>query len=211
MHSAKLVWITPDCEKLIGKIARVSNHKNEDNPHVDRLLNYLIQHKHWSPFEMGSMCVEIQTTRAISPQILRHRSFSFQEFSQRYAEATQLDIPQLRRQDLSNRQNSVDDLPEHVVDLLQSNIEAHYRSAADLYKSLLAYGVAKECARNVLPESACTRLYMTGTIRSWLHYVDLRAKNGTQYEHMQIAEDIMEILYEQVPTIARAMWPEDLN
>ena len=211
MHSAKLVWITPDCEKLIGKIARVSNPKNEDNPNVERLLNYLIQHRHWSPFEMGSMCVEIQTTRAISPQILRHRSFSFQEFSQRYAETTQLDIPQLRRQDLTNRQNSVDDLPEHIVELLQNNIEAHYRSAADLYKSLLAYGVAKECARNVLPESACTRMYMTGTIRSWLHYVDLRSKNGTQYEHMQIAEDILEIICEQLPTIARAMWSEDLN
>ena len=211
MHNAKLVWITPDAEKLIGKIARVSNPQNEDNPEVERLLRYLIKHRHWSPFEMASMCVEIETTRAISPQILRHRSFSFQEFSQRYAETTKIDVPQLRRQDLSNRQNSVDDLPEHVVELLQSNIEHHYRSSADLYKMLIAYGVAKECARNVLPESSHTRMYMSGTIRSWLHYVDLRRKNGTQYEHMLIAEDVMEILYEQVPTIARAMWPEDLN
>ena len=208
MHNAKLVWITPDAEKLIGKIARVSNPKNEDNPEVERLLKYLIKHKHWSPFEMASMCVEIETTRAISPQILRHRSFSFQEFSQRYAESSKINVPQLRRQDLSNRQNSVDDLPEFIAEMFEERIEHHFRAAADLYKSMLAYGVAKECARNILPSSTQTRLYMSGTIRSWLHYCDLRSKNGTQYEHMMIAEDVMDILYEQLPTIARAMWPE---
>jgi len=206
MHNAKLVWITPDAEKLIGKIARVSNPKNEDNPNVEKLIRYLIKHKHWSPFEMASMCVEIKTTRAIAPQILRHRSFSFQEFSQRYAIPTELVVPDLRRQDLKNRQNSIDDLPKETVELLQHQINNHYRSSLDIYNSMLDYGVAKECARSVLPLNTATRLYMSGTIRSWLHYVDLRADNGTQHEHMIIARSIGELLADQVPTIARAMW-----
>ena len=206
MHNAKLVWITPDAEKLIGKIARVSNPNNEDNPNVGKLIEYLIKHKHWSPFEMASMCVEIKTTRAIAPQILRHRSFSFQEFSQRYAVATEINVPDLRRQDLKNRQNSIDDLPAEKVDFLQQQIDNHYRSALDIYQTMLDTGVAKECARSVLPLSTATRLYMSGTIRSWLHYVDLRGANGTQLEHMQIARQIGDILAGQVPTIARAMW-----
>lgn len=206
MHTAKLIWVTPNAEQLIGKIARVSNPANEDNPNVEKLIRYLIKQKHWSPFEMASMCVEIKTTRAIAPQILRHRSFSFQEFSQRYAVATQLDIPDLRRQDIKNRQNSIDDLPEEKVEFMQQQIDNHYRSALDIYKSMLDYGVAKECARSVLPLSTATRLYMSGTIRSWLHYVDLRGDNGTQLEHMQIARAIGDILSDQVPTIARAMW-----
>jgi thymidylate synthase (FAD) len=206
MHTAKLVWVTPDAEQLIGKIARVSNPENEDNPNVEKLIRYLIKHKHWSPFEMASMCVEIKTTRAIAPQILRHRSFSFQEFSQRYAVATELSVPDLRRQDLKNRQNSIDDLPEEKVEFLQQQIDNHYRSSLDIYNSMLEYGVAKECARSVLPLSTATRMYMSGTIRSWLHYVDLRGDNGTQLEHMQIARAIGEILADQVPTIARAMW-----
>ena len=206
MHTAKLVWVTPDAEQLIGKIARVSNPANEDNPNVEKLIRYLIKHKHWSPFEMASMCVEIKTTRAIAPQILRHRSFSFQEFSQRYAVATEINVPDLRRQDLKNRQNSIDDLPEEKVEFLQQQIDNHYRSAIDIYNSMLDSGVAKECARSVLPLSTATRLYMSGTIRSWLHYVDLRAANGTQLEHMQIARSIGDILADQVPTVARAMW-----
>ena len=206
MHTAKLVWVTPDAEQLIGKIARVSNPENEDNPNVEKLIRYLIKHKHWSPFEMASMCVEIKTTRAIAPQILRHRSFSFQEFSQRYAVATEINVPDLRRQDLKNRQNSIDDLPEEKVEFLQQQIDNHYRSSLDIYSSMLEYGVAKECARSVLPLSTATRMYMSGTIRSWLHYVDLRGDNGTQLEHMQIARAIGEILADQVPTIARAMW-----
>ena len=206
MHTAKLVWVTPDAEQLIGKIARVSNPANEDNPNVEKLIRYLIKHKHWSPFEMASMCVEIKTTRAIAPQILRHRSFSFQEFSQRYAVATEINVPDLRRQDIKNRQNSIDDLPEEKVEFLQQQIDNHYRSAMDIYNSMLDSGVAKECARSVLPLSTATRLYMSGTIRSWLHYVDLRADNGTQLEHMQIARAIGDILADQVPTIARAMW-----
>jgi thymidylate synthase (FAD) len=206
MHNAKLVWITPDAEKLIGKIARVSNPNNEDNPNVGKLIQYLIKHKHWSPFEMASMCVEIKTTRAIAPQILRHRSFSFQEFSQRYAVATEINVPDLRRQDLKNRQNSINDLPAEKVDFLQQQIDNHYRSALDIYQTMLDTGVAKECARSVLPLSTATRLYMSGTIRSWLHYVDLRGADGTQLEHMQIARQIGDILAGQVPTIARAMW-----
>jgi len=206
MHAAKLVWVTPDAEQLIGKIARVSNPANEDNPNVEKLIRYLIKHKHWSPFEMASMCIEIKTTRAIAPQILRHRSFSFQEFSQRYAVATEINVPDLRRQDMKNRQNSIDDLPEEKVEFLQQQIDNHYRSAMDIYNSMLDNGVAKECARSVLPMSTATRLYMSGTIRSWLHYVDLRADNGTQREHMQIARAIGDILADQVPTVARAMW-----
>ncbi len=206
MHTAKLVWVTPDAERLIGKLARVSNPANEDNPNVERLIKYLIKHKHWSPFEMASMCVEIQTTRAIGAQILRHRSFSFQEFSQRYAEVTEIEVPQLRRQDLNNRQNSIDDFPEELSEELQDMITLHNDKSNSLYKKLLAYGVAKECARNVLPLSTKTRMYMSGTIRSWLHYIDLRASHGTQVEHSQIARQIGEILDTELPTISRAMW-----
>jgi len=209
MHSAKLIWVTPDAESLIGKIARVSNPKNEDNPNVEGLLKYLIKHKHWSPFEMASMCVEIHTTRAIAPQILRHRSFSFQEFSQRYAIPTDTFatvLPDLRRQDTKNRQNSIDDLPSETLEYYKQRIDDLFRESVSLYESLLHSDVAKECARSVLPLNTVTRLYMSGTLRSWLHYVDLRGDNGTQREHMSIARSVGEILAEQVPTIARAMW-----
>ncbi len=209
MHDAKLVWITPDAEKLIGKIARVSNPANEDNPNVVGLLKYLIRHKHWSPFEMASMCLEIQTTRAIAPQILRHRSFSFQEFSQRYAVATETDLPLLRRQDVKNRQNSIDDLEPEDSLFLTSKIDQHFKEGLDLYQQLLDKGVAKECARAVLPLNTTTRLYMSGTIRSWLHYIDLRSWHGTQWEHTQIALNALAILKEQLPTIADAMWPDE--
>ena len=209
MHSAKLIWVTPDAEALVGKIARVSNPNNEDNPEVEKLIRYLIKHKHWSPFEMASMCVEIHTTRAISAQILRHRSFSFQEFSQRYAIPTDTFatvLPELRRQDLKNRQNSIDDMESETQEYYQDRIDKHFRESVNLYESLLHSGVAKECARSVLPLNTVTRLYMSGTLRSWLHYVDLRADNGTQKEHMQIARSIGDILNDTVPTIARAMW-----
>lgn len=206
MNSAKLVWITPDAEKLVGKIARVSNPANEDNPEVEKLIRYLIRHKHWSPFEMASMCVEIETTRAIAPQILRHRSFSFQEFSQRYAVAVDAPIPQIRRQDKKNRQNSIDDFTLEERAKHYDRINMHFEDAFALYEDMLADGVAKECARAVLPLNTATRLYMSGTIRSWLHYVDLRGDNGTQLEHMQIARSIGDILDDNVPTIARAMW-----
>lgn len=209
MHEAKLIWITPDTESLIGKIARVSNPKNEDNPNVEKLLKYLIKHKHWSPFEMASMCVEIHTTRAIAPQILRHRSFSFQEFSQRYAIPTDTFatvLPDLRRQDTKNRQNSIDDLPKETIEYYKQRIDNHFREGVKLYESLLHSDVAKECARSVLPLNTVTRLYMSGTIRSWLHYCDLRCANGTQLEHQSIANSIQKILVDELPTIARAMW-----
>ena len=209
MHDAKLIWVTPNAEQLIGKIARVSNPANEDNPDSTKLLKYLIKHKHWSPFEMCSMCVEIHTTRAISPQILRHRSFSFQEFSQRYAIPTDTFatvLPDLRRQDDKNRQNSIDDLPSETLEYYQDKIDDHFRESVNLYESLIHSGVAKECARSVLPINTVTRLYMSGTIRSWLHYVDLRSDNGTQQEHMKIARSVREILDTELPNISRAMW-----
>ena len=209
MHDAKLVWVTPNAERLIGMIARVSNPANQDNPEVTKLLKYLIKHKHWSPFEMASMCLEITTTRAIAAQILRHRSFSFQEFSQRYAPAMNVELPRLRRQDLKNRQNSIDDLDSDETALLDRKIEEHFNEAQDLYQHLLDKGVAKECARAVLPLNTTTRLYMSGTIRSWLHYIDLRSWHGTQWEHTQIALNALDILKEQLPTIADAMWPND--
>ncbi len=209
MHSSKLIWVTPDAEALIGKIARVSNPKNEDNPNVEGLLKYLIKHKHWSPFEMASMCVEIHTTRAISAQILRHRSFSFQEFSQRYAIPTDTFatvIPELRRQDLKNRQNSIDDIPIETQEYYEQRIDDHFREGVALYESMLHSDIAKECARSVLPLNTVTRLYMSGTIRSWLHYIDLRGDNGTQAEHMSIARSVGNILADELPIIARAMW-----
>ena len=209
MHDANLIWVTPDAEQLVGKIARVSNPNNEDNPEVEKLIRYLIKHKHWSPFEMVSMCVEIHTTRAISPQILRHRSFSFQEFSQRYAIPTDTFatvLPDLRRQDTKNRQNSIDDVESQTKEYYEQRIDDHFREAVLLYESLLHSGVAKECARSVLPINTVTRLYMTGTLRSWLHYVDLRKSNGTQDEHRRVAESIGNIIYQEFPTVARAMW-----
>ena len=206
MHTANLIWITPDAESLIAKLARVSNPQNEDNPDYKGLIKYLIKHKHWSPFEMASMCVEIRTTRAISPQILRHRSFSFQEFSQRYAEAVDAHVPQLRRQDKKNRQNSTDDLDDGIQLEFDQRIHAHFDESFNLYQDMLASGIAKECAREVLPLSTETRLYMSGTIRSWLHYIDLRGDNGTQREHMSIARSIGDILATKCPLISRAMW-----
>ena len=209
MHNAKLIWVTPDAEALIGKIARVSNPKNEDNPDVERLIRYLIKHKHWSPFEMASMCVEIHTTRAIAAQILRHRSFSFQEFSQRYAIPTDTFatvLPELRRQDTKNRQNSIDDIKPETQEYFKQRIDDHFRQGVQLYESMLHSDIAKECARSMLPLNTVTRLYMSGTIRSWLHYVDLRCDNGTQREHMSIARSIGEILDTELPTVAKAMW-----
>jgi thymidylate synthase (FAD) len=206
MHTANLIWITPDAEALIAKLARVSNPQNEDNPDYKGLIKYLIKHKHWSPFEMASMCVEIRTTRAISPQILRHRSFSFQEFSQRYAEAVDAHVPQLRRQDKKNRQNSTDDLKQGDKLFFEEKIASHFDEAFDLYQDMLASGIAKESAREVLPLGTETRLYMSGTIRSWLHYIDLRGDNGTQREHMSIARSVGDILATKCPLISRAMW-----
>ena len=208
MNQVNLVHITPNAEELISYMARVSNPANQNNTETsDKLIRYLIKHKHWSPFEMVNMCVDITTTRSVAAQILRHRSFSFQEFSQRYAKVEAIpQLPQLRRQDTKNRQNSIDDLDELLKDELTDEIDRHYADAIRLYNRLLKNGVAKECAREVLPLSTPTHLYMNGTIRSWLHYCDLRCANGTQQEHQDIALAIQSILYKNVPGIAKAMW-----
>ena len=209
MHKVELVHVTPNAEELIAYMARVSNPKNQNNQETaPKLIRYLIKHKHWSPFEMVNMCVEIRTTRSIAAQILRHRSFSFQEFSQRYSEVYSLPVlPRLREQDLINRQNSTPTLDPSLVDSLTDDIEQHYDNCMKLYHQLLDKGVAKECAREVLPLSTPTRMYMNGTLRSWLHYCDLRTANGTQYEHKLIADEVQDIIITQFPMIASAMWP----
>jgi len=206
MSSTTLISVTPDAEEMIAYCARVSNPANQDNPESEKLIRYLIKHRHWSPFEMAHMVIEIDTTRAIAAQILRHRSFSFQEFSQRYAVADlgEFVVPELRRQDTKNRQNSIDDLPTEVVDEFQSEIEDLYETQRVLYDRLLSAGVAKECARSILPLNTPTRLYMAGSIRSWIHYIDLRSANGTQLEHQEIAIGCREILKEALPNIYKA-------
>ena len=205
----KLVSVTPDAEKLMAYVARVSNPNNQGNDKFAGLLKYCIQHGHWSVFEQAFMTVEINTTRGLAAQILRHRSFTFQEFSQRYADTNLLDsvipVPDLRSQDLKNRQNSNDDIPQEKKEEYQALIARHFSEAMDLYNALLQEGVAKECARFVLPLATPTRLYMTGTIRSWIHYIDLRSGHGTQKEHMEIAEKCRDIFKEQFPIISEAL------
>ena len=206
-HSTTLVHITPNAEELIAYMARVSNPSNQNNTETSqRLIRYLIEHKHWSPFEMVNMCVEINTTRSIAAQILRHRSFSFQEFSQRYAEVQlRPELPNLRRQDTKNRQNSIDDLPLETLkecdEVLGQALVTSYRA----YTRLLELGVAKECAREVLPLATPTRLYMNGTIRSWIHYCQLRCANGTQEEHRIIATGVYKLLQEHLPNVCAVL------
>ena len=213
MNSAKLIWATPDAEKLVAYLARVSNPANQNNEETaPKLIRYLIKHKHWSPFEMADMCVEIETTRGVAAQILRHVSFRFQEFSQRYADVTQItsEIPnvELRRQDTKNRQNSTDDLDPLTRDALEGEMAQLFVASQDLYSHMLESGVAKECARFVLPLATPTRLYMHGSLRSWIHYIDLRSANGTQKEHRDIALSCKAIFTEQFPDIADAAWGE---
>ena len=206
--TVKLIQITPKPEEQIAYIARVSNPKNQDNPDYAKLLAYCIKHQHWSIFEQAFMTLEIETTRGLAAQILRHRSFTFQEFSQRYADTTLLGaipLPELRRQDKSNRQNSIDDIPEEKQKELELTIARHFASSKDLYNELIRQGIAKECARFVLPLATPTRLYMSGSVRSWIHYIDLRSAHGTQKEHMDIAEQCREIFKEQLPTVSEAL------
>ena len=203
-----LVTVTPDAEKQMGYIARVSNPQNQSNPAVEGLLGYCIKHGHWSVFEQAHMTVEIETTRAIAAQILRHRSFTFQEFSQRYANTNLLGTipaPDLRRQDDKNRQNSIDDIPEEQTKRLQDQIERYFAEGLDLYNELIREGVAKECARMVLPLATPTRIYMTGSVRSWIHYIDLRSAHGTQKEHMDIVQEIRGIFKQQFPVCTNAL------
>ena len=207
--TVKLISVTPDAEKTMAFIARVSNPSNQGSENYAKLLAYCIKHNHWSVFEQATMTLEIETSRGIAAQILRHRSFTFQEFSQRYADTNLLTenipVPNLRKQDTKNRQNSTDDLGDYVKLKFQAEIAEHFTAANNLYKRLLGAGVAKECARFVLPLATPTRIYMTGSCRSWVHYINLRSANGTQKEHMDIAFECKKVFVEQFPTVAEAL------
>ena len=207
--NVKLISVTPDAEKMMGYVARVSNPSNQENPKVAGLLKYCVKHQHWSVFEQSFMTHEIETTRGLAAQILRHRSFTFQEFSQRYADSSLLSsnipLPELRRQDTKNRQNSIDDVDEFKVQKYQMLIRDYFSRGMDLYQQMLTDGIAKECARFVLPLATPTRLYMAGSCRSWIHYIDLRSAHGTQKEHMDIAEACKNVFIEKFPTVAEAL------
>ena len=207
--NVSLISVSPDAEKHMAYCARVSNPNNQDNENYAGLLRYCIKHQHWSIFEQAFMTLEINTTRGLAAQILRHRSFTFQEFSQRYADTNLLDanipIPDLRRQDTKNRQNSIDDLDPFEVQILERQMQTLFDSSMALYQQMLKRGVAKECARNVLPLCTPTRIYMTGSCRSWIHYITLRSAHGTQKEHMQVAENAKKVFIEQFPTVSEAL------
>jgi thymidylate synthase (FAD) len=207
--SVELISITPDAEKIIAYCARVSNPKNQDNEDFAGLMKYCIRERHWSIFQMADMTVEINCQMPIATQILRHRSFEFQQFSQRYADATELNldipIPDLRKQDTKNRQNSTDDLGDYLKLSLQDEIRQHFEASKNLYQKLLSFGVAKECSRFVLPGATMTRLYMKGSLRSWITYIALREKNGTQLEHKEVAKACKAIFVECFPTIANSL------
>ena len=207
--NVKLISVTPEAEKNIAYCARVSNPNNQENEKIAGLLKYCINHQHWSIFEMAFMTLEIETTRGLAAQILRHRSFTFQEFSQRYADSSMLadriPLPDLRRQDKKNRQNSTDDLDAFHKQEFEIAIERHFASGMDLYQTMLDHGVAKECARFVLPLAVPTKIYMTGSCRSWIHYITLRTANGTQKEHMDVAESCKKLFIEQFPICAEAL------
>ena len=207
--SVKLVSVTPDAEQTMAYVARVSNPNNQENPNYAKLLSYCIKHNHWSVFEQSFMTLEIETTRGLAAQILRHRSFTYQEFSQRYADSSLLaetiPVPELRRQDTKNRQNSIDDIDQYTQQQYERKIKIHFDAAMNLYQEMLNDGIAKECARFVLPLATPTRLYMSGSCRSWIHYIQLRSANGTQKEHMEIAEACKKIFSEQFPTVAEAL------
>jgi len=207
--NVSLVSVSPDAEKLMAYCARVSNPNNQNNDNYAGLLRYCIKHQHWSIFEQAFMTLEINTTRGLAAQILRHRSFTFQEFSQRYADTNLLEsnipLPELRRQDTKNRQNSIDDIPESQSKMLLGRIQNYFNEGLDLYNELLREGIAKECARFVLPLATPTRIYMSGSVRSWVHYIDLRSGHGTQKEHMEIANACKSIFTEQFPTVSEAL------
>ena len=207
--SVKLISVTPDAEKMMAYVARVSNPNNQENPNYAKLLGYCIKHNHWSVFEQAFMTLELETTRRVAAQVLRHRSFTYQEFSQRYADSSMLadQVPMfdLRRQDTKNRQNSIDDIDPFVKQEFEIKIRRHFDEAMVLYQSMLDSGIAKECARFVLPLATPTRIYMSGSCRSWIHYINLRTANGTQKEHMDLAEGCKKVFIEQFPTCAEAL------
>ena len=207
--NAKLITSTPDAEKTMAYVARVSNPNNQENENYSGLLKYCIKHQHWSVFEQAYMTLELSTTRGLAAQVLRHRSFTYQEFSQRYADssllAEKIPLPELRRQDTKNRQNSIDDVDPFTSQKFEMLMQQHFTQAMDLYRRMLDEGIAKECARFVLPLACPTKIYMTGSVRSWIHYIDLRSANGTQKEHMDLALGAKEIFCEQFPAVAEAM------
>ena len=207
--SVKLVSVTPDAEKNMAYVARVSNPNNQENPNYAKLLGYCIKHNHWSVFEQSFMTLEIETTRGLAAQILRHRSFTYQEFSQRYADSSLLaetiPLPELRRQDTKNRQNSIDDIDPFTRQKFEMKMQRLFSESMSLYQEMLDADIAKECARFVLPLAVPTKIYMTGSVRSWIHYIDLRSANGTQKEHMDIALDAKRIFCEEFPAVAEAM------
>ncbi len=209
INTAKLISVTPDAEKHMAYCARVSNPANQENEKFSGLLKYCVKHQHWSTFEPAYMTLELTTTRGIAAQVLRHRSFTYQEFSQRYADSSllmdKIPLPKLRRQDEKNRQNSIDDLDPFDVQNLELQMQTLFDSSMALYQQMLGRGVAKECARFVLPLAVPTKIYMTGSVRSWIHYIDLRSANGTQKEHMDLALSAKEIFIEQFPAVAEAM------
>jgi len=209
INTAKLISVTPDAEKHMAYCARVSNPANQENEKFSGLLKYCVKHQHWSIFEQAYMTLELTTTRGIAAQVLRHRSFTYQEFSQRYADSSllmdKIPLPALRRQDDKNRQNSIDDLDPFDVQNLELQMQTLFDSSMALYQQMLGRGVAKECARFVLPLAVPTKIYMTGSVRSWIHYIDLRSANGTQKEHMDLALSAKEIFIEQFPAVAEAM------
>tara|TARA_B100000945_G_scaffold67178_1_gene50540 strand:+ start:850 stop:1488 length:639 start_codon:yes stop_codon:yes gene_type:complete len=209
MSKVDLLSITPEAEKTMAYIARVSNPKNQTNDNFAGLLRYCIQHEHWSVFEQATMTLQIETNRGIAAQILRHRSFTFQEFSQRYADTNLLGgdipIPELRRQDLKNRQNSINDIKEELKKKFSKKISEHFKNASTLYEEMLGEGIAKECARFILPLATPTRIYMTGSCRSWIHYIQLRTKVGTQKEHMEIASDCKKVFSKNFPNVSEAL------
>ncbi|WP_413288193.1 FAD-dependent thymidylate synthase [Bdellovibrio sp. HCB337] len=204
-NNVRLISITPNAEEIMAYCARVSNPVNQENPEISRLIAYCIKHGHWSIFEQANMVLEITTSRAISPQILRHRSFSFQEFSQRYAEVDGYIEYSARRQDQKNRQNSVDDLDADTQSWFAESQKEVWDLAFSKYKMALEKGIAKECARTLLPMGTSTRLYMNGTVRSWIHYIQLRSEIGTQLEHRMIAEACKEVFSQQLPVVAKAL------
>ena len=207
--TVRLIQATPNPEENMAYVARVSNPNNQENPNYAGLLRYCIKHNHWSVFEQAYMTLEIETNRGIAAQILRHRSFTYQEFSQRYADSSLLSEtiprPELRSQDTKNRQNSIDNVDPFVKQELEIAMKKHFDSAMDIYKHMLEMGIAKECARFVLPLATPTRIYMTGSCRSWIHYIQLRSANGTQKEHMDVALACRDIFCEQYPTVAEAL------
>jgi len=205
--TVELVWSTPNAEAMITAMARVSAPQNQNNMETaPRLLAYLIKHKHWSPYEMANLCVKITTERDISAQILRHRSFSFQEYSTRYAEAQSYTVPEFRRQDTANRQNSIDDLSQDMKNQLAAMTEQTLNQCEETYQTMLRLGVAKETARRILPLCTKTTLYMNGSLRSWIHYLELRTDKATQLEHRVIAEEIKQIFQEEFPVIANVIF-----